>query len=133
MKHESLLDRLMEQPLAEARQKAREEARQEGIQKGRELGMRENALDNLLEVLDVRFHEQDVALYTPIFEAITDVQLLRQLLHTALRVPTFDDVMQTLKDYRKNNGPNTGSPERNKPIARQPPGETDVPRQRRRK
>ena len=104
MKHESLLDRLMEQPLAEARKKAREEARQEGIQKGRELGMRENALDTLLEVLDVRFHEQDVALYTPIFEAITDVQLLRQLYHAALRAPTFDDVMQTLKDYRKNNG-----------------------------
>ena len=92
MKHESLLDRLMEQPLAEARKKA--------IQEGRELGARETILDNLLEVLDVRFHEQDVALYTPIFEAITDVQLLRQLHHTALRVPTFDDVMQTLKDYR---------------------------------
>ena len=102
MKHESLLDRLMEQPLAEARQKAREEARQEGIQKGRELGARETILDNLLEVLDVRFHEQDVALYTPIFEAITDAQLLRQLHHTALRAPTFDDVMQTLKDYRNN-------------------------------
>ncbi len=92
MKHESLLDRLMEQPLAAARKKA--------IQEGRELGARETILDTLLEVLDVRFHEQDVALYTPIFEAITDVQLLRQLLHTALRVPTFDDVMQTLKDYR---------------------------------
>lgn len=97
MKHESLLERLMEQPLAEARQKAI----QEGFQEGRELGMRENAIDNLLEVLDVRFHEQDVALYTPIFEAITDVQLLRQLYHTAVRAPTFDDVMQTLKDYRK--------------------------------
>ncbi len=102
MKHESLLDRLMEQPLAEARKKAREEGHQEGIQKGRALGVRENALDNLLEVLDARFHEQDVVLYTPIFEAITDVQLLRQLHHTALRVPTFDDVMQTLKDYRNN-------------------------------
>ena len=93
MKHESLLERLMEQPLAEARQ--------EGIQEGRELAARETTLDNLLEVLDVRFHEQDVALYTPIFEAITDVQLLRQLYRTAVRAPTFDDVMQTLKDYRK--------------------------------
>ena len=97
MKHESLLERLMEQPLAEARQKAI----QEGFQEGRELAARETTLDNLLEVLDVRFHEQDVALYTPIFEAITDVQLLRQLYRTAVRAPTFDDVMQTLKDYRK--------------------------------
>ena len=101
MKHESLLERLMEQPLEEARKEARQKAIQEGFQKGRELGMRENAIDNLLEVLDVRFHEQDVALYTPIFEAITDVQLLRQLYRTAVRAPTFDDVMQTLKDYRK--------------------------------
>ena len=98
MRQSSIFQRLMEQPLEEARQKAL----QEGIQKGRALGVRENALDNLLEVLDARFHEQDVVLYTPIFEAITDVQLLRQLHHTALRVPTFDDVMQTLKDYRNN-------------------------------
>ena len=94
MRHSSIFQRLMEQPLEEARQKA--------LQEGRELGVRENAIDNLLEVLDARFHEQDVVLYTPIFEAITDAQLLRQLHHTALRAPTFDDVMQTLKDYRKN-------------------------------
>ncbi len=98
MRQSSIFQRLMEQPLEEARQKAL----QEGIQKGRALGVRENALDNLLEVLDARFHEQDVVLYTPIFEAITDAQLLRQLHHTALRAPTFDDVMQTLKDYRNN-------------------------------
>ena len=108
MKHESLLERLMEQPLAEARQKAIQEGFQEGfqegMQEGRELAARETTLDNLLDVLDVRFHEQNVAIYTPIFEAITDAQLLRQLHHAALRAPTFDDVMQTLKDYRKNNG-----------------------------
>ena len=105
MKHESLLERLMEQPLEEARKEARQKAIQEGFQEGfqegRELAARETILDNLLDVLDVRFHEQDVALYTPIFEAITDVQLLRQLYRTAVRAPTFDDVMQTLKDYRK--------------------------------
>ena len=89
MKHASLLQDLMEQPLEEARQKAR----QEGIQLG---------IDNLLDVLDARFQDQDVALYKPIFEAITDAQLLRLLFRTALHVPTFDDVMQTLKDYRNN-------------------------------
>ena len=98
MRQSSIFQRLMEQPLEEARKKAL----QEGIQKGKALGARENALDNLLEVLDARFHEQDVVFYTPIFEAITDAQLLRQLHHTALRAPTFDDVMQTLKDYRNN-------------------------------
>ena len=89
MKHPSLLQDLMEQPLEEARQKAR----QEGIQLG---------IDNLLDVLDARFQDQDVALYKPIFEAITDLQLLRLLVRSALHAPTFDDVMQTLKDYRNN-------------------------------
>ena len=102
MRQSSIFQRLMEQPLEEARQKALQEGIQEGIQKGRALGVRETAIDTLLEVLDARFHEQDVALYTPIFEAITDAQLLRQLHHTALRAPTFDDVMQTLKDYQNN-------------------------------
>ena len=89
MKHASLLQDLMEKPLEEARQKARKE----GIQLG---------IDNLIEVLDARFQDQDVALYKPIFDAITDLQLLKQLHRTALRAPTFDDVMQTLKDYRNN-------------------------------
>ena len=102
MRQSSIFQRLMEQPLEEARKKALQEGIQEGIQKGRALGARETAIDTLLEVLDARFHEQDVVLYTPIFEAITDAQLLRQLHHTALRAPTFDDVMQTLKDYQNN-------------------------------
>ena len=89
MKHASLLQDLMEQPLEEARQKARKE----GIQLG---------IDNLLDVLDARFQDQDVTLYKPIFEAINDLQLLRLLFRSALHAPTFDDVMQTLKDYRNN-------------------------------
>ena len=89
MKHASLLQDLMEQPLMEAREKARKE----GIQLG---------INNLMAVLDARFQDQDVVLYKPIFEAITDLQLLKQLHRTALRAPTFDDVMQTLKDYRNN-------------------------------
>ena len=89
MKHASLLQDLMEQPLEEARQKARKE----GIQLG---------INNLMAVLDARFQDQDVTLYKPIFDAITDLQLLKQLHRTALHAPTFDDVMQTLKDYRNN-------------------------------
>ena len=84
----------MQQPLTEARQ--------EGIEKGREEGARENAINNLLAVLDARFHEQEVALFKPTFEALTDLQLLSQLHHTALRASTFDDVIQTLRGYRNN-------------------------------
>ena len=87
MKHACILQHLMEKPL--------QEARKEGIQLG---------IDNLIAVLEARFDDSDVALYKPIFEAITDLQLLRRLFHTALHAPTFDDVMQTLRDYRKNGG-----------------------------
>ena len=85
MKHSSILQHLMEKPL--------QEARKEGIQLG---------IDNLIDVLETRFQDQDVTLYKPIFKAITDTQLLRLLFRTALHAPTFDDVMQTLKDYRNN-------------------------------
>ena len=100
MKHESLLDRLMEQPLAEARKKAREEARQEGIQKGRELGARENAIHSLMAVLDARFQDCNVQILKPTFEAITDLQHLNQLLRTAVQASTIDEVIRTLVQPR---------------------------------
>ena len=102
MKHACILQDLMEKPLQEAREEARKEARQEAFQEGIKLGERKRAITNLMAVLDARFQEQDVDLFKPTFEAITDLQLLRLLNHTALHAPTFDDVMQTLRDYRKN-------------------------------
>ena len=95
MKHPSILEHLMEKPL----QEARKEAFQEGIQ----LGKQKRAITNLIDVLDARFDDSDVALFKPTFEAITDLQLLEQLHYTALRAPTFDDVIQTLLDYHRNN------------------------------
>ena len=91
MKHSSILEHLMEQPLMEARKE------------GRELGERKSAITNLIEVLKARFDDSDVALFKPTFEAITDLQLLEHLHYTALRAPTFDDVIQTLLDYHRNN------------------------------
>ena len=102
MKHACILQDLMEKPLQEAREKARKEARQEAFQEGIKIGKRKVAITNLIAVLEARFDDSDVELYKPIFEAITDLQLLRRLFHTALHAPTFDDVMQTLRDYRKN-------------------------------
>ena len=109
MKHSSIFQRLMQQPLTEARQEGielgKEQGREEGIELGREqgieLGEQRRAAAALLEVLEARFNGE-VHLFKPTFEALTDLQLLEQLLRTALRAPTFDDVMQTLRGYRNN-------------------------------
>lgn len=98
MKHESLLDLLMEQPLAEARQKAL----QEGFQEGRALGMREAAVHSLMTVLDVRFQDSNVQILKPTFEAITDLQRLDQLLLTAVQASTIEEVVRTLVQPRNN-------------------------------
>ena len=84
----------MQQPLTEARQEA--------LQQGIELGEQKRAVTALIAVLDARFHEQEVVLFKPTFEALTDLQLLEQLLRTAAQAATFDDVMQTLRGYRNN-------------------------------
>ena len=109
MKHSSIFQRLMQQPLTEARQEGielgKEQGREEGIELGREqgieLGEQRRAAAALIAVLEARFNGE-VHLFKPTFEALTDLQLLEQLMHTALRAPTFDDVMQTLRGYRNN-------------------------------
>ena len=98
MRHSSIFQRLMQQPLTEARLEALQQGREEGI----ELGEQKRAVAALIAVLDARFHEQEVALFKPTFEALTDLQLLEQLLRTAAQASTFDDVMQTLRGYRNN-------------------------------
>ncbi len=94
MQHESLLDLLLEEPLAEARRA--------GIQEGRELGVRENAIHALMAVLDARFQDCDVQILKPTFEAITDLQFLNQLLRTAAQASTIDEVTRTLVHHRNN-------------------------------
>ena len=91
MKHPSILEHLMEKPL------------QEAFQEGIKIGARESTIENLIEVLKARFDDSDVALFKPTFEAINDLQLLGHLHYIALRAPTFDDVLQTLLDYHRNN------------------------------
>ena len=90
MKHSSIFQRLMEQPLEEARKE------------GRALGARETAIHSLMAVLDTRFQDCDVQILKPTFEAITDLQLLDQLLRTAAQASTIDEVTRTLVQPRNN-------------------------------
>ncbi len=116
MRHTSIFQRLMQQPLEEARHEAlqqgkeigREEGREEGIElgmtRGREQGARGTAIDALMNVLDARFQDRDVQFLKPLFEGITDVQHLNQLLRTAAQAATLDEVTRMLVPHR-NNGP----------------------------
>ena len=94
MRNSSIFQRLMQQPLTEARQ--------EGIERGIELGERKSAVDALMDVLDVRFQDYDVQILKPTFEAITDLQHLEQLLRTAAQASTLDDITRTLVLHRNN-------------------------------
>ena len=94
MRNSSIFQRLMEQPLIEARQ--------EGIERGIELGERKRAVDALMVVLDVRFQDYDVQILKPTFEAITDLQHLKQLLRTAAQASTIDDITRALVPHRNN-------------------------------
>ncbi len=124
MRNSSIFQRLMQQPLEEARhealqqgkeigreegrEKGREEGREEGIElgmtRGREQGARGTAIDALMNVLDARFQDRDVQVLKPLFEGITDVQHLNQLLRTAAQAATLDEVTRMLVPHR-NNGP----------------------------
>ncbi len=98
MRNSSIFQRLMEQPLTEARQ----EGIERGIELGFEHGERKNAVDALMVVLDVRFQDYDVQILKPTFEAITDLQHLEQLLRTAAQASTIDDITRTLVPHRNN-------------------------------
>ena len=98
MRNSSIFQRLMEQPLTEAR----EAARQEGIERGIEHGERKGAVDALMVVLDVRFQDYDVQILKPTFEAITDLQHLKQLLRTAAQASTIGDITRALVPHRNN-------------------------------
>ena len=69
---------------------------QQGIEQGIEQGERKNAVNSILNVLDVRFRvgaEQTLKLS---LEGIADLQRLEQLLRTAAQVESFEAFMRTL-------------------------------------
>ena len=68
---------------------AREEGIKQGIEQGIEQGGRERAIEDLLDVLEIRF---ELAASDPLaarIGAIDDVQRLKQLFRAALQVPSL--------------------------------------------
>ncbi len=76
-------------------QQSREEAREEGLEQGREEGIeqggRERALEDILDVLEIRF---DLPVSHPLSDrisAIEDLQRLKQLHRAAIQVSSLDE------------------------------------------
>ena len=68
--------------------KARAEGRQQGIEQGIELGTKANAIENILQILEVRF-QATTTVVKPGLEAIDDLQRLKALLSEAVETPTL--------------------------------------------
>ena len=74
---------------------------QKGFELGFELGERKKAVENILEVLDARFHIGTDQTLQLSLEGIEDLQRLKSLLRTAAQTESFAAFMQTLVNKGK--------------------------------
>ena len=88
---EHLMDLIRESSFAQyLAENAREEGMKQGIEQGIEQGGRERAIEDLLDVLEIRFA---LAVSDPLaarLGAIDDVQRLKQLFRAAIQVPSLE-------------------------------------------
>ena len=70
--------------------------RQEGIQQGVRQGERIRALEDILEVLELRLQLDAASLFKPRLEAIDDLQLLKQLHRAAILAESPEDFRKVL-------------------------------------
>ena len=66
------------------------------IEEARQQATRENAIESILEVLDVRFQSTFVPLFKAQLEKIDDLQQLKQLLLEAAQAPSLEAFTETL-------------------------------------
>ena len=77
-------------------QQSREEAREQGLEEGIEQGGRERAIEDILDVLEIRF---DLPASHPLsarISAIEDLQRLKQLHRAAIQVSNLDEFKRML-------------------------------------
>ena len=70
-------------------------ARAEGIEQGIELGTKANAIENILQILEIRFQASATSV-KPALEAIDDLQQLKELLSEAVETPTLAAFIEKL-------------------------------------
>ena len=77
-------------------QQSREEAFEEGIEQGIEQGGRERAIEDILDVLEIRFDFQQTDPLSARISAIEDLQRLKQLHRAAIQVSNLDEFERML-------------------------------------
>ena len=79
-------------------QQSREEAREEGLEQGIEQGERKSTLEDILEVLDIRFNMHESHPISARIAAIEDLQRLKQVLRSAVQVSSLEVFEHMLDD-----------------------------------
>ena len=72
--------------------------KQEGIEQGIEQGGRQRAIEDLLEVLEIRFDMSEAHPLSTRIAAIDDLQHLKQLLRAAVQVPNLEAFQRVLDE-----------------------------------
>ncbi|MYC16092.1 MAG: hypothetical protein F4Y39_20395 [Gemmatimonadetes bacterium] len=90
---EDIMDIIRESSLFQSlTQQSREEAREQGL----EQGVRQRAIEDLLDVLEIRFDMPETHPLSTRIAAIDDLQRLKLLLRTAVQVPDLDAFQRVL-------------------------------------
>ena len=66
------------------------------VQHFTERGQRQQGIEYVLDVLEIRFHPGAAETLKPVIETIEDLQLLKQLHRSAMQAPNLDEFKQTL-------------------------------------
>ena len=94
---EGIMDLIRESSLFQSlTQQSREEAREEGIEQGIEQGVRQRAIEDILEVLEIRFDLSEAHPLSARITAIDDMQHLKQLHRAAIQVPNLEAFQRVL-------------------------------------
>ncbi len=74
-----------------------EKAAAEAHQQGLERGMKERALEDILEALEIRLQPDVVSAFKPVLETIDDPQRLKRLHRAAILAESPEDFRQVLE------------------------------------
>ena len=77
-------------------QRFTQQSREEGIEQGIEQGGRERAIEDILDVLEIRFDLRETDPLSTRIAAIDDLQRLKQLHRAAVQVSNLDEFRRRL-------------------------------------